>query len=98
MMPKVWRLFLVRHLLLLIAGTSIGAIYDKPLLGLLIVLLLVLSWNLFWLFRFFTWVNGENMEYLPEGNGVWAQVFARVGFLRARSRKQIPAQNQQQYY
>ena len=87
MIPRVWYVFLFRLLLLGVAGTIIGALYGKPVLGLLAAFTVALIWNLLWLYRLFRWINGQPMDFLPEGNGIWAQVFARVGFFRSRSKQ-----------
>ena len=79
-----WGTVFLRLALMAIAGLIIGALYDAPLVGLLVAALAALAWNLLWLYRFDTWVHGEKLDFMPEGSGVWARVFSRVDFLRRR--------------
>jgi len=85
-MPAVWVSALTRLVLLCLAGLGIGWLYDQPLLGLLIAAGGALVWNLLWLYRLDRWLHGEKMRVLPDGSGVWSQVFARMDFLRGRTK------------
>ncbi|MGI9290271.1 MAG: phosphate regulon sensor histidine kinase PhoR [Gammaproteobacteria bacterium] len=87
MIPRVWYGFLTRLFILGVAGTLIGSLYGKPILGLLAALSVALVWNLIWLYRMHRWVHGQRIQFLPEGSGVWAEVFARVDFFRGRSKR-----------
>jgi two-component system phosphate regulon sensor histidine kinase PhoR len=86
-MPRIWLGFLLRLALLALAGSIIGWSYDQPLLGLLLAILVALAWQLFWLYRLDRWLRGDRMQQLPEGSGVWAQVFAKIDFNRLRARQ-----------
>ena len=85
-MPAVWVSALTRLVLICLAGTGIGWLYDQPLAGLLIAAGGALVWNLLWLYRLDRWLHGEKMRILPDGSGVWSQVFARMDFLRGRTK------------
>lgn len=78
---------ILRLSLLALAGLIIGALYDSWLLGLVVTLLIALCWQLVWLFRLDRWIHGEKLDYLPEGSGVWPGVFARIDYLRGRSKQ-----------
>lgn len=86
-MPQVWFTLVVRLALLAVAGLLIGWSYGRPMLGLVIALGIALGWQLVWLFRLDRWLNGEKMDILPEGQGVWPRLFARIDFLRGRTKR-----------
>lgn len=82
-----WGSILFRLGLLAAAGALIGALYGEPLAGLLVVVAAALAWHLLWLYRLDRWLRGEDIEFLPEGSGVWARIFARIDFLRQRGKR-----------
>jgi two-component system phosphate regulon sensor histidine kinase PhoR len=85
-MPRIWFSFLLRLALFGCAGLLIGWSYDAPLLGLLLAASAALAWQLLWLFRLERWLHGDRM-LLPEGSGVWSQVFAKIDFIQARTKR-----------
>lgn len=86
-MRSSWGVVAVRLLLLGLAGAFVGWLYDATLLGLFIATAVALGWHLSWLYRLDHWLDGHEMEFMPEGSGVWAGVFARVDFLKQRGRR-----------
>lgn len=82
-----WSSVFLRLFLLGMGGLIIGALYDRPLAGLLIATIAALAWHLGWLYRLDKWLHGKKMEVLPEGSGIWPRVFARIDFLRNRGRR-----------
>ncbi len=82
-----WGSVFLRLFLLGMGGLVIGALYDRPLAGLLIATTAALAWHLAWLYRLDKWLHGKKMEVLPEGSGIWPRVFARIDFLRNRGRR-----------
>ena len=86
-MPQVWFTTLSRLALLAFGGLFIGWLYDRPLLGLLGAFVIVLAWHLYWLFQLHRWLNGAKTPYLPEGSGIWPQIFARFNFIKARAKQ-----------
>jgi two-component system phosphate regulon sensor histidine kinase PhoR len=86
-MPAIWISTIIRLILLGLAGLLVGWLYGQPLAGLLIVCLFVIAWFLFWLFRLDRWLRGEKIEYLPDGSGIWAQIFANVSYLKSRTKR-----------
>jgi two-component system phosphate regulon sensor histidine kinase PhoR len=86
-MPTVWISTLTRLALFCLAGLGIGWLYDEPLAGLLLATAVALAWNLLWLYRLDRWLHGERKQPLPDGSGVWSQVFARSDFIRVRNKQ-----------
>ncbi len=82
-----WNSILLRLVLLALAGLLVGWLYDQPLIGLLLAVIAALGWHLMWLYRLDKWLKGEYIDFLPEGEGVWPRVFAKVDFLRRRGRR-----------
>lgn len=86
-LPRVWVATFVQLALLGIAGVLVGWLYDAPLIGFLVAVLLALGWQLLWLYRLERWLRKKSVEYMPEGSGVWPRVFARIDFFRRRARR-----------
>jgi two-component system phosphate regulon sensor histidine kinase PhoR len=86
-MPQVWFTLFARLGLLAAAGLGIGWLYGQPVYGLLCAVSIALGWQLLWLFRLERWLNGEKMDFLPEGEGIWPRLFARIDFLRGRTKR-----------
>lgn len=86
-MPAIWIKLCTRITVLLLAGVAVGWLYEAPLLGLLAACASVLLWQLINLFKLYSWLHGKKLEFLPDGDGVWALVFARINFIRERSRR-----------
>jgi len=78
---------LARIGLLLAAGACIGWLYGRPQLGVLVALAIALGWCMLWLFRLHRWLHGEKMPFLPQGSGIWPQIFARINFLKGRNKR-----------
>jgi two-component system phosphate regulon sensor histidine kinase PhoR len=85
-MPRNWVKYIFRLILLLLGGIGVGAIYGEPLIGGLFAALIMLGWQLYWLYRLERWVKGKPMRFLPDGSGIWPEVFARIDFIRGRGR------------
>lgn len=86
-MPRAWAWLVFRLLALLAGGLFIGWLYGQPLVGMLAAALAALAWNVANLYRLESWlVRGEPVE-IPDGSGVWPQVFAKVAFLRQRAKR-----------
>ena len=85
-MPSIWTWTLVRLGLGLIAGALIGLIYDRPALGTLIVALGFLTWHLYNLYRLDRWLVTGAMAEIPDGEGVWPPVFARIQFIKTKAK------------
>jgi two-component system phosphate regulon sensor histidine kinase PhoR len=86
-MPSIWTWTLVRLGLGLIAGALIGLIYDRPALGTLIVALGFLTWHLYNLYRLDRWLVTGAMAEIPDGEGVWPPVFARIQFIKTKAKR-----------
>ncbi len=86
-MPGTRRRFVVGLVLLLAAGMLIGWLYGQPALGLLAAALLALGYQVRQLLRFEAALNNDRLDDADLGEGIWAQLLARVIYLRQRGRK-----------
>lgn len=86
-MPGIWTRMLVWLGLALVAGGLIGMIYDRPVLGMLIVVLGVLAWQLYNLYRLERWLTTGLIADIPDGEGVWPSVFARIQFIKTKAKR-----------
>jgi two-component system phosphate regulon sensor histidine kinase PhoR len=86
-MPPVWTSSLFRLFALLAAGAFVGWFYDQVLLGLLLAALGALVWHLVNLYRLEHWLRTGQIDALPDGSGVWPMVFARIEYLREKSKR-----------
>ncbi len=78
---------LLRHLGLVVAGGLVGWLYDEVLVGALAMALALLAWQQFNLWRLDEWLRTGRIDAMPDGRGVWPQVFARIDFIQERSRR-----------
>ena len=86
-MPGIWTWMLFRLGLALVGGALIGLIYDRPALGMLIVALGALGWQLYNLYRLERWLNTGSIADIPDGDGVWPPVFARIQFIKTKAKR-----------
>lgn len=86
-MPPAWTSELLRLAGLLAAGALIGGLYDHVLLGVLLVALACLGWHLYNLYRLDDWLRTGRLDVVPDGSGVWPPVFARIEYIREKSRR-----------
>lgn len=86
-MPPVWTSSLLRLLAALAAGALVGWLYDNTAAGMLGAALAVLAWHLFNLYRLDTWLRTGRIDAVPDGVGVWPPVFARIEYMREKSRR-----------
>ena len=86
-MPPVWTSALLRLLGVLLAGALIGAVYGQPLIGMLVMALAALGWHLFNLYRLDKWLRTGEIDVIPDGIGVWPPVFAKIEYVREKSRR-----------
>lgn len=86
-MPGIWTSILVRLALALVAGGLIGWIYDQPALGMLVVALAALGWHLYNLYRLERWLRTGASADIPDGDGVWPPVFARILFIKTKAKR-----------
>ncbi len=75
-------------LLLILAGTMIGWIYGKPLIGLLVAVSGALAWQLRQLLMFERALRTGNFDEFRYGEGIWEQLFSRFRFVYTRGAKQ----------
>jgi two-component system phosphate regulon sensor histidine kinase PhoR len=86
-MPIAWRKFLLGLVLLLAAGTVVGWLYGRPVLGLLIATLAALTWQVRQLLAFDRALRTRDFDNFRHGDGIWQQIFARFTHERDRSHK-----------
>lgn len=86
-MPSIWIWTLFRLGLGLVAGALIGLIYGRPALGMLIVALGFLAWHLYNLYQLERWLVTGSMTEIPDGEGVWPPVFAKIQFIKTKVKR-----------
>jgi two-component system phosphate regulon sensor histidine kinase PhoR len=86
-MPPVWTSEVGRLLGLLAAGALVGWLYDQVAVGMLVAALAALVWHLYNLFRLDLWLRTGHLDIVPDGHGVWPPVFARIEYIREKSRR-----------
>ena len=86
-MPKVWTWTLIRYVGALAAGAFIGFLYDRPTLGALVVALGMLIWHLYNLYRLERWLATGKIVDIPDGDGVWPPVFAKIQFIKGKVKR-----------
>jgi len=84
-MTRVWVTLLLKHLAVLIAGAIFGALYGYPLYGVLLALVGLVAWHVYNLYRIERWLRDPAAVTVPEGDGMWARVFARAQYVVDRS-------------
>jgi len=85
-MPQIWLKFILRHAVILAIGGAIGFLYGQMMIGALIAMCGLFGWHILQLFRLERWLRTGNSAELPDGDGVWPRVFARIQFINERSR------------
>ena len=86
-MPPVWIRTLVQHGAVLGDGTLIGWLYGMPFWGLFAGVSVLLAWHLYHLYLLENWLRTEKPGPMPDGNGPWSQVLARIEASKAKSRR-----------
>lgn len=86
-MPKVWTWTLIRYGAAIVAGGCIGLLYGRPTLGILLVTLGLLVWQLYNLYRLERWLAAGEIAEIPDGNGVWPPVFAKIQFIKGKVKR-----------
>lgn len=86
-MPTTWTWIITRLVLALLGGALVGLLYGQPALGALVVALGFLAWHLWNLFRLERWLNTGEIHEIPDGQGVWPGIFAKIQFIKARSKR-----------
>ncbi|MEO8223336.1 MAG: phosphate regulon sensor histidine kinase PhoR [Gammaproteobacteria bacterium] len=86
-MPKVWTWTLLRYGIALLAGGCIGYVYDRATLGILLVAIGLLVWQLYNLYQLERWLAAGEIAEIPDGNGVWPPVFAKIQFIKGKAKR-----------
>lgn len=86
-MPRDWTASLFKLVMLALAGCFVGWLYDQALAGLLISVCGALGWQLYNLYRLDGWLRTGQLDTVPDGEGPWPRVFARIHYLQEKSRR-----------
>ena len=86
-MPKVWTWTLFWYGIALLAGGIVGSLYDRATLGVLLVALTLLVWQLYNLYRLERWLLTGEIAEIPDGDGVWPPVFAKIQFIKSKVKR-----------
>lgn len=86
-MPKVWTWTLFWYGAALAVGGVVGFLYGQTTLGVLIIALGLLVWHLYNLYRLERWLATGKIAEIPDGNGVWPPVFAKIQFLKGKMKR-----------
>lgn len=86
-MPKVWTWTLLRLLGALLAGALVGFLYGRATLGALLVAVGLLAWQLTRLYRLERWLATGRIAEIPDGEGVWPAVFAKIQFIKSKMKR-----------
>ena len=84
-MNNSWLASAFRHILIVLAGALIGAIYGQAALGAFFALGALLLRHLYNMSQLEQWLTTGNMNHMPSGDGIWARIFARARFISAQS-------------
>jgi two-component system phosphate regulon sensor histidine kinase PhoR len=79
-MSDAARKFLIGVLLFLAAGTAIGWLYERPILGLLAAALAALLWQVRQLLSFDRALRTGDFDNFRQGEGIWEQIFSRFQY------------------
>ena len=86
-MLNPWRSELPLLLLVLLVGLFVGRLGPSPVWVVLGMVLLYLAHHLFHLRRLLLWVRSGKTQALPQGLGIWEEVYYLVFRLRRRNRR-----------
>lgn len=86
-MPKAWTWTLIRYSVALLAGAAIGLFYGHPVAGALLVALGLLAWQLYNLYLLERWLATGRITEIPDGDGIWPPVFARIQFTKNKAKR-----------
>jgi two-component system phosphate regulon sensor histidine kinase PhoR len=82
-----WRSELSFVLLALLFGTLFGRLLNQPALILWLCLLVYLFRHLVYANRLLQWLRGGRASELPQGNGVWEEIYYLIYRLRRRNKR-----------
>ncbi len=86
-MSRAWYDELWRVVVLLLAGLLAGALFDHPLVGLLLALGFYLLWHLYSLNRLVRWLGESKSFQPPEASGIWDVAFEQIYRLQQRNQQ-----------
>ncbi|HAZ42361.1 MAG TPA: PAS domain-containing sensor histidine kinase, partial [Methylococcaceae bacterium] len=86
-MINPWRSETPLLLMVLLVGIFVGKIFPHPLIVLLGMVLLYLGYHLFHIRRLFNWIRSGKTNELPQGLGIWEEIYYLIFRLRRRNRR-----------
>ncbi len=86
-MPSAWLGALLKAVGVIALGALLGLYYGEAALGALVGALLVLGHHLNMLFTLERALRTRSKIPVPDGTGIWAQVLARINYLKFRGKK-----------
>lgn len=86
-MADARRKVLLGLVLVLCAGTLLGWIFGRPVIGLLLAALCALAWQVRQMFIFDRAIRTGDLAAVRQGSPIWSQAVARIEKLRLRSQK-----------
>ncbi|MEM9208080.1 MAG: phosphate regulon sensor protein PhoR, partial [Pseudomonadota bacterium] len=86
-MADARRKVLLGLVLVLCAGTLLGWIFGRPVIGLLLAALCALAWQVRQMFIFDRAIRTGDFDALRQGSPIWSQALVRIEKLRLRSQK-----------
>lgn len=86
-MINPWRSETPSLLMVLLVGIFVGKIFPHPLIVLLGMVLLYLGYHLFHIRRLFNWIRSGKTNELPQGLGIWEEIYYLIFRLRRRNRR-----------
>ena len=83
---QAWAYTLARVAGLAALGVLLGLMLGSVIAGLLVMLSIALTWQLFNLYRLDYWLRARNLREPPNAGGIWGQVITQVVRLHRRKR------------
>jgi two-component system phosphate regulon sensor histidine kinase PhoR len=86
-MINPWRSEMPLLMIVLLVGIFIGKLFPHPLIVLLGMVALYLGYHLYHIRRLFNWIRSGKTNELPQGLGIWEEIYYLIFRLRRRNRR-----------
>ena len=86
-MINPWRSEIPLLAIALLVGIFIGKVFQHPLIVLLGMVLLYLGYHLYHIRCLFNWIRSGKTSELPQGLGIWEEIYYLIFRLRRRNRR-----------
>lgn len=84
--PRIWTMVLWRLAAALFGGLVLGWMFGDVQLGILLVLIPYVSWHIYNLYLMERWLRTGNISDVPDGWGIWRDIFDRIYRLQQAER------------